>query len=142
MTKAETATAKISQSKGGLGGTAVLSTVGAMTANLSVFEIARAVGVDFNSAQTPTVGPGTVLAITLAAMTIGWALGALVARRNPPRLRAMAIIGGVFAALSTLMPLTLNIAIAGRLTLASLHLIAGAFYVVGVLVRSDRGVTR
>jgi hypothetical protein len=134
--------AKISQSKRGLAGAAVLTTVGAITANLGVFGVARAVGVDFNSAQTPTVGPGTVLAVTLAAMTIGWVLAALAARRNRPQLRAMAMIGGVFAALSILGPLTLNIGIAGRLTLASLHLIAGAFYVVGVLVRSDRRATR
>ncbi len=131
-------------SKKGVARTALLATLAAVATNLSLFGLARALGVDFapaRSAQTTTVGPAAVLAATLVAMSIGWVAVALATRRHRSKLPTMAIIGGLLATLSTLAPLTLDTDIAAKLTLASLHLITGTFYVIGVakLVRADSG---
>lgn len=120
----------------------VLATSVAVATNLIVFGLARAVGVEFaKTGSTPTVRAGAVLATTALAMAVGWTLVALAVRRRRPALRRVAIFGGAFAALSTLAPLTLDVDLSAKLALTSLHLIAGAFYVVAIgrLIRVRTG---
>jgi hypothetical protein len=148
MTPTSTATAvPASARKAGIARTAVLTTLAAATANISVFGLARGLGVGFAPAgptRTATVAGGAVVATTLVAMAIGWTLAALATRRHRHKMRTMAIIGGAFAAVSTIAPLTLNVGISAKLTLACLHLLGGAFYVVGLahLIRAGARATR
>lgn len=124
---------------------AVRATAAAVAMSLIVFGLARAVGVEFaKTASAPTVGVGAVLATTALAMAVGWTLVALAVRRRRPELRSVAIFGGAFAALSTLAPLTLDVALSAKLVLTSLHLIAGAIYVVAIgrLTRVRTGAAR
>ena len=130
--------------------TAALTTVLATAIELGVFEVARAANVRFQfptsgaGSGTTTVVAGTVAGVTLLAMTVGWLLVALAIRLRRPTMRIMEIVGGVFCAASTLMPLSLNTSTSTKLTLVSLHLIAGFFFVVGVgrLTRPDAGANR
>ena len=77
-------------------------------------------------------------------MIIGWAIAARGASHHRPTLRAMAIIGVGIALVSTVAPLTLDAGVSVKLTLASLHLITGGFYVAGIaqLRRTNTGVVR
>jgi hypothetical protein len=135
----------MSESKPGVARTAVLTTVAAVATNLIVFGLAHVAGVVFSTTgSTTTIGTGAVLATTALAMAVGWTLVALAVRRHRPTLGTVALIGGAFAALSTFAPLTLNADLSAKLVLTSLHLIAGAFYVVAVavLIRARAGEAR
>lgn len=117
---------------------AALYTVAALATNLSVFAVARAADVSFefqrtgSAAGTETVSAGAVFAATLLTMTAGWILVGLAAWRHRPALGTMAILGGGVAVVSALAPLGLQADLAARLTLASLHLVAGAFFITGI----------
>lgn len=130
--------------------TATLTTVLATAIELGVFGVARAANVRFQfptsgaGSGTTTVVAGTVAGVTFLAMAVGWLLVALAIRFHRPTMRTMAIVGGVFSAASTLMPLSLNTSTSTKLTLVSLHLIAGFVFVLGVvrLTRHDAGANR
>lgn len=136
--------------EGSVARTAALTTVAALGTNLSVFAIARAGDVNFQFAQpgtaagTQTVAAMHVAAVTLLAMTLGWALVGLAARHHRPGLRTMALIGGIVGVVSVLSPLSIDADSSARLTLAGLHLVTGAFYVAGIasLRRAGTGETR
>ena len=127
--------------------TALLTAALAVAINTGIFCIARLAEVDFvptGSSSKAIVTTVAVLATTVIAMAIGWAFVAFTVRHRRPTLGAVAIIGVVFASLSTLVPLTLNLGVSARLTLVSLHLIAGSLYVIGVsrLRRKSAGEAR
>jgi Family of unknown function (DUF6069) len=130
--------------------TAGLTTGAALTANLAVYGVARAIDVRFQFPQpgstngTQTVTAGAVAAFTLMTMVIGWAIAARRASHHRPTLRTMAIIGAGIAVVSTLAPLTLDAGVSVKLTLASLHLITGGLYVAGItgLRRTITGMVR
>jgi len=133
--------------KVGIARPALLTAALAVAINASIFGLARLGGVDFapaDSTHRATVTVAAVLATTVIAMAIGWALVAVTVRHRRPTLGTIAIIGGAFASLSTLVPLTLNLSVSARLTLVSLHLIAGSLYVIGIarLRRASAGETR
>ena len=118
---------------------AALTTATALAVNMAVFGLARARSVNF---QFPQPGSGTrvqtvsvaqVIVVTLLAMIAGWAVVGLADRRQRPTLATMAIIGGVFAVVSTIAPLTLDAGWSVKFTLASLHLSTGALYLAGIL---------
>ena len=119
--------------------TAGLTTLAALATNLAVFGLARARDVNFefpkpgSASGTQTVTAATVAAVTVLALVVGWAVAALAATRRRPTMHTMAIIGGAFAVVSTLAPLTVDSGLSVKLTLASLHLIAGAFYTAGIV---------
>ena len=94
--------------------------------------------------MTQTVTAATVAVFTLITMIGGWAIAARADSHHRPTLRAMAIIGVGIALVSTVAPLTLNTGVSVKLTLASLHLITGGFYVAGIaeLRRTNTGVVR
>lgn len=125
---------------------AARTTAAALVTNLSVFAIARAADVSLrfpepgSAGGTETVSAGAVLAVTLFTMTLGWIVVGVAAWRHRPALRTLAILGGVIAAVSALAPLTLEADLLARLTLAGLHLVVGAFFIIGV-TRLGRAVT-
>lgn len=109
-------------------------------ANLLVYALGRALGAPF---LVPMGGPGSaaaplpLLAIVvacalpgLAAAALYWALGRFTARATTIFLAVAAI----FALVSLAGPLTLPIDLGTRLSLASMHLVAGAL-IAGGLVR-------
>ncbi len=130
--------------------TAAVTTFAAVTANLAVFALARARDVNFefpkpgSGTGTQTVNAGMVLVVTMTAMIVGWVIVGLTARHHRPTLGTLAIIGGIFAAVSTIGPLTLDAGLSVKLSLASMHLIAGSFYVAGVasLRRTNAGASQ
>ncbi|MHB1988568.1 MAG: DUF6069 family protein [Acidimicrobiales bacterium] len=133
--------------KTGIARTAFPTAALAVAINTSIFGLARLGGVDFaptGSSHKATVTVAAVLATTVIAMAIGWALVAFTVRRRRPTLGTVSMIGIVFASLSTLVPLTLNLGVSARLTLVSLHLVAGSLYVIGIarLRRTSAGETR
>lgn len=117
---------------------AALTSVAALATNLSIFAGARVADISFefpkpgSAAGTETVSAGAVLAATLLTMTVGWILVGLAAWRQRPALGTMAILGGGFAVVSALAPLALEGDLTARLTLASLHLVTGAFFMTGI----------
>ena len=85
------------------------------------------------------------MVITMTAMMVGWVIIGLTARHHRPTLGTLAIIiGGIFAVVSAIAPLTLDASLSVKLSLASMHLIAGAFYVAGVawLRRTNAGASQ
>ena len=117
---------------------AALTTASALATNLSLFAGARAAGLSFEFHQpgaatgTQTVSAGALIGATVIAMTIGWVLAGLAAWRHRPSLGTLATLGGVAAVVSVLAPLALDADPSARLTLASIHLVTGAFFVTGV----------
>ena len=125
--------APMSRSKPGIARTAVLTTLAAVATNLVVFGLARGAGVEFSkNGSATTVGLVAVLATTAFALALGWILVAFAKRRHRPALQTVEIIGSAFAALSTLAPLTFDVAVSAKLVLTSLHLIPATFYVAGI----------
>jgi hypothetical protein len=112
----------------------------AVVVNAAVFGLASVGGVKFQfprpgaENQTQTVNMITVVAATLTSMTAGWTLVAMAVRRHRPTLHTMTIIGGAAAAISTVAPLSLHTGTSLKFTLASLHLLAGAYFVIGAVV--------
>jgi len=140
----------VTTSRGSLAPVAALSTVAAVATTLSIFAVARAVGVDFDfvkagsTERATTIAPAMVVTVTLLTMAVGWVFAGLAVRVHRPGLRSMAAIGGVFAVLSSLAPLSLDADTSVKVTLAGLHLVTGAFYVAGIarLRRTEAGETR
>jgi hypothetical protein len=127
---------------------AALTTVAALVTNLIVFGGARAAGISFkfsqprSTARIETVSAGAVLAVTLLAMTAGWILVGLAAWRHRPALGTIAILAGSVAVVSALAPLALEADLTARLTLASLHLATGAFFMLGISRLRRAGIRR
>lgn len=119
--------------EGSIARTAALTTMAALGTNLSVFAMARAGDVNFqfpqpgSAAGTQTVAAGSVAAVTLLAMTLGWVLVGLAAWHHRPTLGTMALIGGIVGVVSVFAPLSIDADSSARLTLAGLHLVTGAF---------------
>lgn len=138
------------QSSQPLARTAAVTAAAALAANMALFGLARARGVNFQFPQPgsatgiQTVGIAQVVLVTLLAMTAGWAGVRLADRRQRPILRTIAIIGGGLAVVSTVAPLSLDAGWSVKFTLASLHVITGAFYMAGVawLHRANTGETQ
>lgn len=123
---------------------ATLTAATAVAANLSVFGLASAGGISFELAQrgsTETVTAGSVLGATLFTMALGWVLVALTEWRQRPTLRTVAIIGATFAVVTALPVLSFDAETSTKLALASLHLVAGAFFIAGIasLTRDHNG---
>ncbi len=84
-----------------------------------------------------------VVGTTVVTMAIGWALAGLAARYQRPSLATMALVGGIFAALSAFASLPLDATTSAKLALASLHLTTAAFYIGGIAsLRPSAGETR
>ena len=125
--------------------TAVLTTGSALALNLAVFGVARARDISFvfpqpgSDSGTQTVTAGAVAAFTVTTMIIGWIIGTRAASHHRPTLRTTAIIAAAISTVSTMLPLTVNAGLSVKLTLASLHVITGGCYIMGIaaLRRSD-----
>ncbi len=135
--------------KKGVRRTAWLTTLSAVLTNLAIFSLARAAGVEFEFATsdpaqpTRAVAAGMVVGTTVVTMAIGWALAGLAARYQRPSLATMALVGGIFAALSAFASLPLDATTSAKLALASLHLTTAAFYIGGIAsLRPSAGETR
>jgi len=120
-----------------IGRTAALTTAAATATNLIVFSLARSRDVNFRfpapgSTRAQTVDSAAVVLVTFAMMLVGWAAVALAARHHRPSLTTIAIIGAVVALASCAAPLTIDAGSSVKLTLASLHLIAGLCYLAGI----------
>ncbi len=126
---------------------AARTTAAALTTNLSVFAIAQAADVSFQFPQlgsaggTETVSAGAVMVGTLFTMTVGWIVVGVAAWRHGPALRTLTILGGVIAAVSALAPLTLEADMPARVALAGVHLVVGAFFLIGI-VQLGQAATR
>ena len=125
---------------------AAFTTVAAVATNLSAFGAARVTDISFEfpqpgpAAGTGTVSAGAVLAATLLTITVASILVGLAAWRQRPALGKIAILGGGVAVVSALAPLALEADLAATLTLASLHLVTGAFFVTGIARLRPSGI--
>lgn len=123
--------------------TAGLATLTATATNVIVFGVARSQDVTFAfpapgspsdtmTVDTMTVDTAAVVLATFTTMLVGWAAAAFAVRHHRPSLTTMAIIGAVVALVSCTAPITLDATSPAKLTLASLHLVAGLCYVAGI----------
>ena len=112
-----------------------VAAVAGTSINAAVYGIARAAGVSFVvSGQKPGADHVLlqhVLSLSLFSFAAGIVAALVVARLRRPSLRALQVLGGALAVISTVMDLQIESAI-GAVTLASMHLVVGASYVVGL----------
>lgn len=116
---------------------AAIATGTTAAANLAIYVVSAAAGVDFTlayaaGADPTTVTAGHVLISSLVALAIGFGLAGLVARRWSRGRAVVRVLGGVVAVVSAVMPLGVVAATATRLVLASLHLVVGAAFVAAL----------
>ena len=122
-----------------VGRAAAVTTAAAIATNLVVFSLARSRNVDFrfptpgSTTGTRTVNSEMVVLVTFATLLAGWGAVALAVRHHRPTLATMAIVGAVVALVSCVAPLTIDAGVSVKVTLASLHLIAGLCYVAGIV---------
>lgn len=126
---------------------AVLTSALAGVINIILFVAVDAAGVEFaidrGSASAPMeLNVGHVAVTTVLALVVGWGAAALARRRGRPGLATVAVVGGVVAAVSAVFPLVTDADLGARLTLAAMHLVTGACFVVGIerLRRAEGGL--
>ncbi len=126
---------------------AVLTSALAGAINIILFVAVDAAGVEFavdrGSASVPMeLNVGHVAVTTVLALVVGWGAAALARRRGRAGLAAVAVVGGVVAAVSAVFPLVTDADLGARLTLAAMHLVTGACFVVGIerLRRAEGGL--
>ena len=116
---------------------AVLTSALAGAINIILFVAVDAAGVEFavdrGSGSAPMeLNVGHVAVTTVLALVVGWGVAALARRRGRPGLAAVAVVGGVVAAVSAVFPLVTDADLGARLTLAAMHLVTGGCFVVGI----------
>ena len=116
----------------GLGATAVAAIV-----NLVIHTVVKATGVSFVVAFSAGDKPMHITAAHVAALTvvpllIATALAAVASRRSMATLRAVQIVAGVVAVVSLVGPLSLTAELGAKVALASMHVVAGAAFVLAV----------
>jgi Family of unknown function (DUF6069) len=117
--------------------TAAVTTIGALAANVSIYAVAKTFDINFqfpkpgSTQAIETVNASSVILATLIVFVLGWTMAALAVRQRRG-LRSLTKIGGVVALVSAVAPLTLDAGLSVRLPLASMHLVAGVFFVAGI----------
>lgn len=117
--------------------------VAATVANLALFLVVRASGVDFDVAYTADTTETTITSIQVIASTAlpflaGLGLTAVVAPRWRRGMFTVGALGAVLAVGSVLMPLGLHASTGARITLAAMHLVVGAAFVGGLALARRR----
>jgi hypothetical protein len=114
----------------------------ATAAALAVWALAvPAAGLDLTAGSGPaaaTVGPGSVVGVTLLAGGAGWALLAFLDRRLRHGRRVWRIAASAVLALSLLGPLSVGASGGVLLTLMAMHLAAGTTIILGLAPVADR----
>jgi hypothetical protein len=110
---------------------------GAAAVNLVIFLAARAadasLSVRFSAGQTPMrIAAGHVVVLSFVALAIGTGLTALAAARLRRGIRAGQRVGTVIALVSTIGPLSLHTDSGTKVALTSMHLVAGAVFVIAM----------
>jgi hypothetical protein len=112
--------------------TAVLSLV----ANLVILAVGRLAGADLlvtpPGADTNEVGPATVTFMTLTPLLVGTLTLVVADRWGARGWRLLAWLGLVIGVVSAVMPFTVTATPATHLTLAPMHLVAGAAWFASV----------
>ncbi len=124
--------------------TGLVVAIAAALVNVMVFVLAGdLLGIPFVFPYPGQGGPAAPLPITLVIMAsvlpaIGAALLlAVLARMTRRSLRSFLIVGLVFLIVSLGAPLSLPVALATKLALSTMHLVAAAIIIGGLTVRSD-----
>jgi Family of unknown function (DUF6069) len=106
--------------------------------NASIFGLGRAAGVDFVVDSTTTVAVADVVSFTLMCFAAGL-LAAVIARWvRRPSYRVLQVVGAVIAVASVAMDVPLDGSPAATVLLASMHLVTGAAYVIGLEIAHRR----
>lgn len=112
-----------------------LSVAGAVVATLAVWLVAVPLaGVDLTArtgSGTTTVGPVPIVLATVLAGLAGWGLLAVLERRSSRPAAVWTTVAVAVLALSMLGPLG-GVTLGAKLTLAALHLAAGAVLILGL----------
>lgn len=104
--------------------------VAATVVNAAIFGVGRAADVSYLVDGEP-IELQHVVSLTLMGLAVGFVAAAVVARFRPTGLRALAVLGGVLGVLTMAMDLSVDSA-AAAISLASMHLVTGAAYVLSL----------
>ena len=110
-----------------------LSAVGAIAAtavNAAIFGIGHAADVSYLVDGEP-IELQHVVSLTLMSFAIGLIVAAAVARFRPSSVRALSVVGGVVGVGTMVMDLSVD-STAAAITLASMHLVTAAAYVLSL----------
>jgi hypothetical protein len=115
----------------------------ALAGNLLVYAVARLADVNLevaqpNSDSSQVVGVAEVAGMTIGALVLGALLLVAVARWHPGAWRAVAWLGLALGLLTVPMPLSMEAETAVKVTLASMHVIAGVAWFVVLMARDRR----
>jgi hypothetical protein len=114
--------------------TGLVATAAAAATNLLLHRLGSAAGVSFAGelrGEPVEIRAVDVLALTVGPMVLGTALAALAAR-VPRGLRAVQVLGALIAVVSIGADVALEAQAAARVILASMHVVAGAAFVLGL----------
>jgi steroid 5-alpha reductase family enzyme len=111
----------------------MLAVAAAVVANLAILLMSRVVKGEFPQVRiggdTQTVSMVDVVAVTLIVGCLAWALLALLERATGNAMRTWTALAVIVAAVSLVGPLGSGIGTASKVTLALMHLAAGAVIV-------------
>ena len=114
----------------------------AAVANLIVFVVAKWAGtafvVSFPDKPPQDVNALTVLLFTVAAVLVGTALAAWAVRSVRRGLRVARIAAAVLTVASLVVPLSVEASTATKVSLATMHVLGGAIFVLGMGFVRDR----
>jgi len=133
---------------GSVGRAGLAAAAAAAAVDLAIFLAARAAdasfSVRFSAGQTPMrIGSGQVVFFSCVALAVGTGLTALAASRLRRGVRAGQRVGTVIALVSTIAPLSLHTDSGTKVALTSMHLLAGAIFVIAMQrVGSSQSATR
>jgi hypothetical protein len=127
----------------------VVGGVGAVAAALTnavIYGVGRTAGVEYVITQaskgTESVHLVDVLSLSLISFAIGLAAAVVATWWKRPSLRALQIVGGIVAVVSTYGDFTIDGTAAATVLLASMHIIAGVFYIASLQIARSRTTTR
>jgi hypothetical protein len=121
---------------GGIGAAATALT------NAVIFGVGRAAGVEYvittTSKGAQSVHLADVSSLSLISFAIGVAAAVVATWWKRPSLRALQVVGGIVAVVSTYGDFTIDGRAAATALLASMHIVAGAVYIASLqIVRSS-----
>ncbi|MEV0357024.1 DUF6069 family protein [Nocardia sp. NPDC050697] len=110
-------------------------TIAAVVANLIIWGIAKAAGVNFeitDNGKVDAVPPGGIVFITAVPMLVGLTAAVLLAYRWPGILRVAEIVGSVLAVLTIGLTIAADFDVSSTIALALMHLTLIPAIVIGL----------
>ena len=118
--------------------TGAVAAAASVAVNASIFGLGRAAGVDFVVDSTTTVAVADVVSFTLMCFAAGLLAAAIARALRRPSYRVLQVVAAVIAVASVAMDLPIDGSPAAKVLLASMHLVTGAAYVIGLQIAHGR----